>query len=186
MIRATFKTRPPRILDLDIENRPASYRGDFPTADITAIACSFVGDKEIECWTLGPFKHVEMLEAFRERWDDADMVTGHNIRRHDLPILNGAFIEFGLEPLDAKRSEDTLRDLRRTSGLPRDQESLCEMLGVAASKYHMTQHRWRVANRLQRVDLTERRVKSDVDDHKRLREVLHRRGLLHPPRWWRP
>jgi hypothetical protein len=87
------------ILDFDLENRPASYWiPDRPTAEITAIAASWVGSSEVVVWLLKPAEtdaeheammH-EMLLGFREMYNAADMVTGHYITRHDLPILNGA------------------------------------------------------------------------------------------------
>jgi hypothetical protein len=43
-----------RVLDFDIENRPLSYLGmDFTTAEITSIAASFEGSREIHTWLLG-------------------------------------------------------------------------------------------------------------------------------------
>lgn len=86
-----------RILDFDIENRPLSYLGqDFTTAEITAIAAGFTDSERISCWTLKlGGDSTDMLTAFRRMYDRADMVTGHYIRRHDLPIINGALLEHG-------------------------------------------------------------------------------------------
>lgn len=186
MLEVTFLTTPSRVLDFDIENRPLSYRGDWPTADVTAIAWSFVGEKKVHCCALGEIDYVGMLSEFRAAYDEATMVSGHNIRKHDLAIVNGALIEFGLPVLDEKLTEDTLRDLVRTSGLPRDQESLCDMFGIRAPKFRMSQHKWRLANRLQDVELAKKRACGDVIQHKQLAALLKERGLLKPPKRWRP
>src|SRR3990170_973063 len=88
-----------RVLDFDIENRPLSYwQPDTPTAEITAIAsCWTERDKYghflfgsmqvglLTPWDDGPS---DILLAFLERYNEADMVTGHYIRMHDLPIIN--------------------------------------------------------------------------------------------------
>lgn len=188
MIQVTVSQRPLRVLDLDIENRPLSYRGDFPTADVTAIAASWVDDPQVYCWlvTPDPRSYRRMLTGFRAMYDRADWVTGHNLRKHDLGIINGAMVEFGLPPLEPRVAQDTLRDLTKTPGLPRDQESLCELFGIEAPKHHMNQHRWRVANRLRDTSQTETRVVGDVVQHKLLRAELLRRGLLKEPRRWAP
>lgn len=180
---------PFRILDFDIENRPLSYLGmDFTTADITAIAASFVGEKKVHVWLLGVHTGEEILESFHALYDAADCVTGHYIRKHDLPIINGAMIEHGLRSLTPKLSSDTKIDLVKRHGVSASQESLADMLGVAAPKIQMNQKKWREANRLTRAGIaeTKRRVVGDIVQHKELRLRLLERGLLGPPREWRP
>lgn len=178
-----------RWLDLDIENRPISYLGqDFTTPDITAIAWSLGGT--VECYVQS--KHSgsqrKMLAAFRRAWDEADGATGHNLRRHDLPIINGALMELELEPLDAKLVCDTYGDFKKRSGISRSQENLAEMLGIESPKIGMSTPKWRKANRLtpDGVELTRLRVIGDVVQHQALRRELLARDLLHPPKVWRP
>ena len=134
-----------KVLDFDIENRPLSYRGLFPTADVTAIAAGWLHEppSKVQCWLLGRETQLEMLEGFLELYNEADMVTGHYIRRHDLPILSGALMEHGLPVLEDKLASDTKLDLVRRKDLPASQEDLSEMLGVPAPKVHMTQTKWR-------------------------------------------
>lgn len=176
-----------KVLDFDIENRPLSYLGqDFTTAEITAIAASWGEDQPVHVWLLGRDAPVSMLEAFRALYDEADMVTGHYIRKHDLPIINGAMMEYGLQPLTAKLSCDTKLDLATRSGISASQEALAGMLGIEAGKYHMTQPAWRAANRLMNIELAEKRVVSDVRQHQQLRRKLAERGLLKAPKVWRP
>jgi hypothetical protein len=116
------------------------------------------------------------------------VVTAHNIRRHDLPIINGALAEFDLPMLGPKLASDTLKDIPKWKDLPRSQENLCEMLGVPAPKEHMSQARWREANRLTPAGRkeTRRRVVGDIIQHRLLRDKLLDLGWLRPPVLWRP
>jgi hypothetical protein len=183
------KRAPLRVLDFDIENRPLSYLGhDFTTADITAIAASFCGKGEVSCWLLGHDKPEDMLQGFVDLYDEADMVTGHFIRKHDLPIINGALMEYGLPPLKPKLTSDTKLDLLKRSGISASQENLAAMLGVPSPKVGMNQHMWRQANRLEPdgIELVRQRVVGDVKQHKQLRRALVERGMLGPPRMWKP
>ena len=183
------RSRRLRILDFDIENRPLSYLGsDFTTADVTAIAASFVGERSVHVWALGEHTSEEMLVGFLDLYQESDIVTGHYIRRHDLPIVNGALVEFGLGRLEPRLVSDTKTDLRKTSGISLSQESLSDMLGIRAPKIHMNQPAWREANRLTDagIALTKKRVIGDVRQHKLLRRELLRRDMLNPPRTWKP
>jgi hypothetical protein len=180
-----------RVLDLDIENRPLSYLGqDYTTAEITAIAAAFDGERgPVSLWLLGSSTPVAMLEGFRKMYDAADMVTGHYIRMHDLPIISGAMVELGLEPLGAKLTCDTKLDLvKKGPVFSASQENLCSMLGLAAPKVHMNTVLWREANRLTEkgLALTAKRAIGDVIQHMQLRKELVKRGLLGTPRIWRP
>lgn len=178
-----------KILDFDIENRPLSYLGqDFTTGEITAIACGWIGQKKVYCWLLGEVSYKELLSSFVAMYDEADMVTGHYIRKHDLPVINGALLELGMKPLSQKLSSDTKMDLIKSKYLSMSQESLSGVLGIKAGKQHMTQPDWREANRLTAAGLrkTKKRVCSDVETHRQMRELLIKRGLLKPPKLWRP
>ena len=178
------------ILDFDIENRPLSYGGqDFTFSDVTAIACCTVGrPRSMQAWVLGETSTADMLSGFLERFREADIVTGHNVVRHDLPILNGALLELGLPGLHPKLVSDTYRDLRRRQGVSASQESLAAMLGITSPKIGMSQKDWRMANRLLPEGLvkTRARVVGDVVQHQALRKELLRLGWLRAPRMWRP
>ena len=89
---------PAKILDLDLENRPLSYwYDDRPTAQITAIATCWANDpRSMEVRLLGRDDYLDMLNGFVARYNEADVVTGHWLTRHDLPIISGALIEAGL------------------------------------------------------------------------------------------
>lgn len=180
---------PLRILDFDIENRPLSYLGmDYTTAEITAIACSWLDQDDVDVWLLGKCKPKTILRNFVRLYNQADIVTGHYIRKHDLPIINGALLEQGLPPLTRKLVSDTKTDLVKRSGISASQENLSAMYGLDAPKEHMNQHEWREANRLTPIGLeaTRRRVIGDVLQHKQLRARLVQAGALGPPRIWEP
>ncbi len=180
-----------RILDFDIENRPLSYLGqDYTTAEITAIAWCFVGEpKTLTVQLLGRDHPDQMLHWFCDAYDSADMVTGHYIRMHDLPIISGSLVEVGLPPLTEKLTCDTKLDLvKKGPAFSASQENLSEMLGVTKPKIHMNTPRWREANRLTPagLKLTAKRVVGDVIQHMALRKALVERDLLSTPKMWRP
>lgn len=187
-----------RILDFDIENAPRSYWvPDRPTADITAIASCWAGDTDsMQVLYLKPSftaaeyeaQMVNILNRFVERYDEADLVTGHYIRKHDLPIINGALMDWQMPTLKPKLTQDTKLDMVKKQDIPATQEYLSEMLGLGEAKYHMTQHMWRDANRLTDTGLAQtiKRVSDDVLQHMHLRQAMLDAGLLHAPRIWRP
>lgn len=180
-----------RWLDYDIENRPLSYLGmDFTTADVTAIAWSFYDEDEVHCsvQTKDRRSQERMLRAFHKAYSAADGVTGHYIRKHDLPIVNGALMELGLPQLEAKLTCDTKLDLKKRSGISGSQENLASMLGVNAPKVGMSTTTWREANRLtpEGIEATKTRVIGDVVQHKALRLRMLELDMLGPPRVWKP
>ncbi len=180
--------RAKRILSFDIENKPLSYWYDGRcTAEVTAIAYKFVGGAGA-CGVLGEISMEAMLEGFRTWYDNADIVTGHYIRKHDLPIINAAMFENGLPLLGPKLTSDTRLDLARWSELPKSQEYLGDAMDLAFPKEHMSQKEWREANRgtPEGLEQTRRRVIGDVEQHIEMRAALIGRGLLGPPRWWSP
>lgn len=183
------KAKQLKILDFDIENRPLTYWfGDVTTAEITAIAASWAHQKAVKCWLLPHVDHEQMLAEFVELYNEADMVTGHFIRRHDLPTINGALLLAGMPPLQAKLTCDTKEDLTKRRSLPASQEALADLLGISAPKPGMSQAMWREANRLTEVGLklVKERVVGDVRQHKELRVALAENDLLKTPKVWRP
>jgi DNA polymerase elongation subunit (family B) len=181
-----------RILDFDIETRKVGFfqAGKFSPdgCEPTAIAASWVGEKKVSAWLQPELSVPEMLAEFVRLYDQADLVTGHYVRKFDLPILNGALLEHGLPLLSEKRVCDTKCDLVTKGGLSSSQENLGAMLKLADSKYHMNDHRWRASTRLDPAGIEEarKRAVSDVRQHKQLRLALLAAGALRPPREWRP
>jgi len=183
------KLRPLRVLDFDLENRPLNYAGeDFTFSEITAIAWQFIGEKPYYVLCLGEVPFRTMLLGFVAAYVQADLVTGHNIIKHDLRILNGALLEEGLSPLPPKLVCDTYADLKKKGGVSGSQENLAAMLNVKVGKVPMSQTSWREANRLtpEGIEKTRRRVVGDVRQHIALRKELLRRDWLRPPRMWQP
>src|SRR4051812_23723135 len=79
-----------RILDFDTECRPMHYNEWRPESQITAIAWSWIGKDKVHVRALDQDARNEsdMLTDFLDAYDRADIVTGHYIRKHDLPLLN--------------------------------------------------------------------------------------------------
>lgn len=180
--------RPLKRLDFDIENRPLSYWvPDQPTAEITAIAWAWVDQPIVDVRLLGVHTGEQILQDFVEVYNQADIVTGHYIKRHDLPLINGALMEYGMPSLEPKLVCDTRTDLIKKLAIPATQEFLADMLGIPYPKIHMTQTDWREANRLTDAGLkkTRARVTGDVIQHIALREEMLKRNLLHAPKYWR-
>lgn len=179
-----------KILDFDIENRPLSYWApDMPTAEITAIASCWADDmRTMEVTLLGVDDPLVMLSSFVKRYNEADMVTGHYIRKHDLPIINGALMEYGLPKLEPKLTCDTRLDMYKKGGIPATQEYLGELLELPFQKIVMSQHKWRRANRLtpEGIEATKKRVVGDVYEHMALRIKMVELGLLRAPKMWTP
>lgn len=193
--------KPLRVLSWDVENRPLSYLGqDFTTGEITAIAWSWSDPDAVDVLLLqrdGTFRYNDndwpltpamAFCMFSEVLRQADVVSGHYIVRHDVPMFNAALMEVGLPPLAPMVVSDTKEDLVKRKYLSASQEALAGMLGVPASKYHMTQAMWRAANRLEPegIALTRKRVVDDVIQHIALRKALLAQRLLKAPRRWSP
>ena len=187
--RVVIRSRPLRILDFDIENRPLTYLGsDFTTAEVTAISWAWCDQPEdVTVYLLGEAELPDILRAFCAAYEQADVVTGHFILGHDLPMINGALMEFGMPALSDKLVSDTKVHLLRAKGLSKSQESLGAMFHLDHDKVQMNQFKWRAANRLtpEGLALVRERVTGDVKQHMAMRLELDRLGYLSPPRLWR-
>ena len=188
-VRVSVPARPMKVLDFDIENRPLSYLGsDFTTAEVTAIAWAWTDrPQDVTVYLLGETPLPVILSHFRVAFDAADMVTGHFIVGHDLPMVNGALMECGMPALGDKLVCDTKLHIMRSKGLSLSQESLGAMFRLEHAKESMNQSKWRAANRLTPEGLAEvrRRVTGDVVQHIELRQRLLDHGYLQPPRVWK-
>lgn len=182
--------QPLRILDFDSECRPMHYSEWRAESQITGIAWSWVGEDDVHCVVLNQNLSNEraMLARFMKAFCQADVVTGHYIRKHDLPLLVDHCVHAGVEFPSQVLTSDTKMDLVRLRGLGASQENLSLTLGVSADKHHMAGADWRVANTLSKAgrEGTRKRVVDDVIQHKQLRQELINRGLLKAPRVWRP
>jgi hypothetical protein len=187
-----IKTNKGLILGFDIENMPLTYYvPDYPTARITAIGMML--GKHTHVCVIDPVGGTgctpqEMAEHFLERYNEATLVTGHYIRKHDLPHINAMLFELGMSPLGPKNTSDTKDDVPTWKGLPKNLEYLAAQLEVKTAKKHMTQKDWREANMFTPAGLsaTTERVKKDVIAQLQLRKALIDGGWLKPPKIWTP
>ena len=183
----------PRVLDFDIETRPLAVWFDGKcTWEPTAIAWAW-GNGPVSVVVMGVESDaIDILEPFREQFDiavrEGAILTGHNIRDFDLPVLQAAMIENGLPLLGPVMTSDTLRDFPRVKDISKSQENLGIMFGLRNPKAHMANADWREANRMTDagVERTAARVVADVKQHRELRRRMIERGLLGPSRMWNP
>lgn len=183
----------PLILDFDCECRPlAWYGGDQVTKQPTAIAWKFIdGFHATEVAYIGASdrssrvidEEIEMLEAFREAYEDADIVTGHYIRGFDLPLLQGAMMRLGLPLLGPKLAQDTKNDLVAAQGISKSQENLGAMYELKHPKVGMNTTLWGLGNMLipEGIAATVERVIGDVEQHVELRREMLVLGHLGAP-----
>jgi len=190
---------PPKLyLDFDVECRPlAWYAGDFVTKQPTAVAWQFIGvDERPSVMVIGESdrsskvleEEADMLLAFKEAYDRADVVTGHYIKGFDLPTLQGAFMRLGLPLLDEKYAQDTKIDLMKVSGISQSQENLGAMFELEHPKIGMNTTKWGAGNMLlpHGIEATRERVVGDVEQHIELRAKMLRLGTLGPATLWKP
>lgn len=179
-----------RILDFDSECRPMHYSEWRDESQITAIAWGWVGENDIhhEVLKQNLSNEERMLEKFLDAYNDADLVTGHYVMRHDLPLVNDHCMRHGWDLLEPKLVQDTKTLLPAVKGLSLSQENLSTLYELDVKKHHMNGRRWMVANTLSPEGREEalKRVVQDVRQHKRLRKALIDRGYLKAPRMWRP
>lgn len=182
-------TRPLRVLDLDVEARPLHWIAqDYVSKEITAMAWAWTDHPEdVTCYLLGETDPIAMLQAFHAAYAEADLVTGHFIRGYDLPMINGALMEYRLPVLPDKRALDTKIDLVKRAGLSMSQESLGALLRVEHKKVQMNQGLWREANRLtpEGRALARERVVGDVRQHMEIWRELTALNYLAPAKVWK-
>lgn len=181
---------PALVLDFDTECRPMHYSEWRAESQITAIAWSWVGEGQVHVELLEPDASNErvMLQRFRQAYAMADVVTGHYIRKHDLPLLNDHYVRLGMPTLGAVMTQDTQADMTAIKGLGKSQDNLADTFGLDHVKHHMSGARWRLANTLSEegAEMTKKRVVDDVRQHMELRAAMLERGLLRTPRVWSP
>jgi hypothetical protein len=188
-MRLSVPNRPMRVLDFDSESRPLHWiNNEYVSQEVTAIAWAWSDrPEEVTCYLLGEHEPVEMLYAFREAYDAADMVTGHYITGHDLPLIQGAMTEYQLPLLSDKLVQDTKVHMVKRKGLSSSQENIAAMLFLAHDKVKMNQAKWRSANRLtpEGIEEARRRVIGDVQQHIEMRRRLIELGYVGRHMLWK-
>ena len=113
---ATLDTTRRRTLDFDLETVAAGFADpDWVPQTITCWAYCWVGDNNVQVDAL-PVADREDFDA-RRRFllpllaaiEQADVVTGHNIVRFDLPVLMADIMRVGLPALEPMLVQDTIR-----------------------------------------------------------------------------
>jgi hypothetical protein len=184
----TFRTTPPssrRFLDFDIECIAAGF-GDpsFVPKKVTAIAWSWC-DEEHVSWATRLEGADAMFERFVMAYNEADVVTGHNIIRFDLPTLNADLMRAGFAPLGPKLAQDTIR-IVKTNGFKKGQDNLSTLLFNPIQKMPLNWQEWQDAYEESDWRTVVDRCVSDVKGHKILRERMLDLGWLKPATIWKP
>ena len=182
-----------RILDFDLETVAAGFADpDWVPQTITAWACSWVGDPdtnvEVGVLAVADFYDLEQrrlfLEPIVQAVRDADVVTGHNVLRFDLPVLNADCMRVGLPPLGPVLVQDTIR-LPKSKGFKKGQDVLSGLLGVELEKLPLNWWQWAQGYADNDHAVIRERVMRDVRQHLQLRAAMQDRGWLMAPRMWR-
>lgn len=183
--------RPRRILDFDVETVAAGFADpQWVPNRITAIAWSWVGEDKVEVRTILDYTSdlvdflndfflgcAPMMEDFVEVFNQADVVTGHNIRRFDLGVMNAELMRLGLPLLGKKPTIDTMA-LKPAKGFKRGQDVMAEVFDVPTEKKSMNWGQWQTAYATPGWNEIKERVAGDVVQHKLLLARLLDLGYL--------
>lgn len=191
-----LSTSKARVLDFDIETRRIGFHsaGMFAPDGCEPVAIGFkwIGenDAEVKTWSQGmkwsERKLTAGVQTLFDAFEEADLVTGHYIRKFDLPILAGVAFEFGLK-MPTVLTVDTKVDLKPMAGLSQSQENLSRMKRLDEEKFPMSDEDWRRAARLTHEGLREAvmRVERDVYQHEALYTTFVAEEALLPPQEWK-
>lgn len=181
-----------RVLDFDLETLAAGFADpQWVPQKIMVSAWSWIGEDIVHsafCGPMGFFDPViraESLVGLLDAIDEADMVTGHNLLRFDLPVLNAECLRMGLSPLEPILVQDTMR-LPKTKGFKKGQDNVSELLDVPIKKQAMSWQEWEQAYEEDGWKTAISRCTSDVAAHKIMRATMLDRGWLKTPTMWRP
>ncbi len=184
--------KPTHILDFDVETVAAGFADpQWVPQKITCVAWSWIGEDKTEsriCTPYGlfgkPELRKEMLAALLEQMRKADMVTGHNIERFDLPVINAECMRFRLEPIREILVQDTMR-LYRSTGFKKGLDNLECLFKTQQKKMALNWQEWQDAYDEDGWTDIRRRCESDVIGHKEVRRQLLDARFLRSPRFWR-
>lgn len=182
---------PQHILDFDVETVAAGFADpEWVPQKITCVAWSWVGEEQVTSRTCGteglfgdPKRRRDMLCYLLEQIWVADMVTGHNVERFDLPIINAECMRLGLQPLKQVMVQDTMR-LARSKGFKKGLDNISRLLNVPGEKLALDWQAWQEGYDEAGWQTIRRRCESDVVLHKQTRERLLGLGVLKPARLW--
>lgn len=180
-----------RILDFDCECLAAGYADpEWVPNRITAISWSWLDEDDVQTRTILDYaKNLPaflsmnflgckpMLEEFVGVFNQADAVTGHNIQRFDLGVMNAELMRLQLPVLKPRRVIDTIR-LVRSKGFKKGQDVMADVLDVPAEKKAMNWAQWQRAYATPGWPEVRERVSGDVIQHKLLLGRLLELGYL--------
>lgn len=207
---AVIRQKEPRVLDFDVETCAAGFADpQWVPQKITCVAWSWVGSEKTEHYICGPLgffgrPHLrrDMLIPLLEAIEYADYVTGHNLERFDLGVINAECMRLDLPPIRKVVVQDTMR-VMRAKGFKKGQDNLGRLFHTLEQKLSLDWQAWQDAydevgpdsglgRRLLRPNadpqvwptIRERAV-SDVIMHKQLRTEVIERQIMKKPREWR-
>jgi DNA polymerase elongation subunit (family B) len=182
-----------RILDFDVETIAAGFADpEWVPQKITCVAWSWIGSDVVESRVCGPAgifgrpeRRAKMLKPLLAAIAEADMVTGHNIRRFDLPVIQAEVMRLGLPSLEPVLAQDTIK-LRTSKGFKKGQDNLGRLYRIADEKLALDWQAWQDAYDEDGWQTIRDRAESDVRMHKQLRTALIEHDYLKGPRTWTP
>lgn len=188
----TLTTKPLKILDFDVETLAAGFADpNWVPQKITCVSWSWIDSEDVEvrvCGPMGFFKpelRMEMVSSLATMIEKADMVTGHNILRFDLPILNSELLRLGLPPLKPVLAQDTMR-IVKTKGFKKGQDNIGKLLETAEQKLSLDWQSWEDAYEQDGWPTIKDRCMSDVVMHKQIRSQMIELGWIKKPIMWTP
>lgn len=134
-----------------------------------------------------------MVKDFLRAYEQADMVTGHNLIRFDLPVLNADLMRHHHPVLGPKLVQDTIK-LAKAKGYKKGQETIAANLEIPSKKQSMDWQAWDdayqwddlIAGKRVSWKLVKSRARSDVIQHKQMRQELIDKGYMRVPTMWKP
>ncbi len=180
-----------RILDFDMESVAVGFADPaWVPQKITCVAWGWTDEERVEVRTCGVFGiyglpqlRSRMLEPLLAAIDEATMVTGHNLFRHDLPLLRSECWRLGLDPPKSILVQDTIK-LGKHKGFKKGQDNLEALYKTDEQKLQLNWQEWDDAYQEVGWPTVRARCRSDVVGHRQLRRKLEAEGKLGSAIWW--
>ncbi len=158
---------------------------------MTAVAWSWMDEDRVTCRTLVDYAKTvstflnamflgcrPLLEEFVEQYNKADIVTGHNISRFDVPAMNAELMRLGLAPLRDVQRIDTMRLRAKTHGFKKGQDVMSVLFDLPAEKKALNWAEWQQAYAEPGWPTIRERCAGDVVQHKLLFRKLMEMGYV--------
>lgn len=146
----------PRILILDLETRPAlahvwrMFKENISPiqlvepGSIICVGMKWLGDREVELYSVWEHGHEEMTKKVHERLSEADAVITYNGDKFDLPKLTTTFIQHDLKLPPPLTSIDLYKTVKSKLGLDFNRlEFVAEFLKVGRKVPHEGFRLWK-------------------------------------------